>query len=467
MSGYLESFAEGSYAQAAAAAADAAAEAPHELVPPPIDLSPEFVKEQQARFLTLKNEGRPGADTIYDVYVEDERLQEPAATSYADFVSAARLATKSVVRFDALSQSIDQDGDLGTNFVLDATTREATKEALQTSGANKEAGSVEGAMRKMGVARRDLLQVSKKVKNAALRARSAEETAKADAGEEQVAAIEAKIERVEKIAALLDVGVSAATGSGATSLGDVKDAVLSMDNFQSAAEKGAAIGTDVDVTSVSGVAGIGARLYYADELSALQKQITAAKSAARSLSDAAARGDLEALLEELEVKTAAYQDAAQTAESALEDRRKQYAEAGKAVDADARSAGAEEGEVSESLLLGSAAEEAKLMVSMGRDTGLEAATAVDDAYTNARKRDDTSYQTEEDMSEINGRMRYLTRGRFESLADDPDVTALYQMQKAIKKWQEAADQADAHLDGVVGSFRGNITEHAGIDEGGY
>lgn len=465
MSGYLESFEADSYAKYAAEDADAAAEVPNELVPPPIDLTPEFAQEQQERFRGLMAEGRPGADTIYDVYVEDERLQETAGITYGEFVATARLATKSVVRFDALSQAIDQDGDLRSNFVLDDQTREATTEALQDRDANKEGNSLADAMRGLSVARKELLAVKMSVSAETIEACAAEEDLKAAAAEDELGEIEENIETVKKVAGLIDIGVSAATGSGATSLAGVMKSVATMGNAEKAISKGADLaGAGFDPLSLPDVAGMGARLYYAEEIGALQKQIKAAKSAASTLRSSSARRKLNALYVELEAKTEAYEQAAKAADTAMEDRRKQYAEAGKAVDKDARSAGAEEGEVSESLLLGSAAEEAKLMVSMGRLAGDEAALAVDDAYSNARKRDDTSYQTEEDMSEINGRKQYLTRGRFESLADDPDLSKLYQMEKAIQKWQEAADQADAHLDGVVGSFRGNITDHAGVGE---
>ncbi len=449
MAGYHASFEKDSYAQYAAMDADAAAEAPHALVPPPIELTTDFALAQQARFEALAAEGRPGATELQQVYAVGEGLVSDASDAYDTFVGSARFATGMVVRFDALQQMLDQDGDLATNFVLDTKTQDVTTEALQARDLNKSSDSLTGAMTNLSTKRTALVAAAKRARQPALRARSATETAKADAAGKEKAAIEDRIDTFANIAALGQTGVKAVMG------GDVAGAVGTI--AKGAADLGDA---GIDPTSVKGAAKACGQLYYAKELVALEHQIKAATNAAKYLEDEAVKAELQAVMLELEVAREEYAAAAKSAQDALDDRRKRFAEAGREIDRDERSAGAEEGEVSDSLLLGSSATEAQLLLASARADGDAASTAVEAARDNARERG-AFYQTKDTQSEIGGRQHYLTRGVSDKFADDPDYTALYGMSKAIQKWQDAATQAATHLDTVAAAFSTNIMEPAG------
>lgn len=452
MGGYQESFEKDSYAKYAATEADAAAESQHSLVPPPIDLTTEFALAQQARFGALAAEGHPGASELQQVYVSGETLVGDASDAYDTFVGSARFATGMVIRFDTLQQMLDQDGDLSTNFVLDAKTQEVTAEALQSHDVNKSSDSLTGAMKKLSTKRTALVAAAKRARGPALRARAAMETAKADAAGEEKADIEARIATFANLAAVAQTGGKAVMG------GDVSGAVGSI--AKGMADAG---GADIDPTSVKGAAKACGQLYYAKELVALEHQIKAATKAAKYLDDEALKQEIAAVALELEVAREEYATAAKDAQDALDDRRKRFAEAGRTIDRDERSAGADEGEVSDSLLLGSSATEAKLLLASAQADGDAASTAVEAAQENARERG-AFYQTEDTQSEIGGRMRYLTRGVSDKFADDPDYTALYGMSKAIQKWQDAATQAATHLDTVAAAFSTNIMEPAGGGE---
>ncbi|MBK9031427.1 MAG: hypothetical protein IPL61_08835 [Myxococcales bacterium] len=450
--GYLASFKPDSSTLYAAKDADAAASADHVLIPPAIALTTDYALAQQDRFAELMREGRPGADDLHQVYVDDERLQDAAGIDYDDFVAAARLATRSVVRYDFLLKRYDSDGDLANNFALDPTTAALTTSALQHSGADRGGDSLTKALADARASSRTLASTGKKLRGAAQRMRATAALAQVDEDQGARDDVDHTIEKFGAIAALVEVGVKAATGSADVSM------------LTDVAKTGTTLATDGQgpglATDPSSLAETGARLYYAKEIQALEAQIAGGKKIAATLTDSAAQAEVDALLDDLMTQVAHHAAITKHAEAVLEDRRKDYAQAGTEVDASADSAGTEEGEVSEALLLGAAASEARVLLTYAEDAATGASASVGAAVTNSSGRR-KSYFTADDTFEINGHDQYLPRGRSDDLGDDPDLATLYTMTKAIERWQDAVPQASAHLDLATGLFQQHIVEPSG------
>lgn len=467
MTDYKSQYAPNSLAAEAATKADAeggAAAEDHALIPPTIELTPDYVHDQQKKFRELAAGGYLGAQALVDVYVEDERLQGMAGVTYGHFAGAARLATAAVCRYDSLRGSLDQDHDVATNFDLGKGTKQLATSALDDANASDSDGSLTGAMSDWKQARRGVASAHKRVQGVLFRMRARDQDRRKDAEEGELAKIDANIKIATQVGAGIGVLIAAITGTG-------HRAMLGAATFGNAwsATKGyaggvtKAAGADVDVGSIAGLAKLGAQIYYAEDIAALKTKIAASKATAGQLDEVADRCDVEATFDELDQAVDQFERTAKVAESALERRRRQFAKAGAKVDADAQSGGAEEGEVGESLLLGSAALEAGLLVGSAREAGADAFADVTTAYNHTKERR-APYWTEEETISMNGHRHLLPHSRADHISDDPDVTALYQMQHAIKRWQTAATEATEHLDATKGAFTAGIGAEANVDE---